>query len=82
MYIISGLALAFPITFSVSPSLFIYLFIFGCVGSSLLCMSFLKLQRVGATLSCSVRTSHCGGFSCCGARALGARASVVVAHGL
>ena len=26
--------------------------------------------------------SHCRGFSCCGARALGARASVVVARGL
>ena len=25
---------------------------------------------------------HCGGFSCCGARALGVRASVVVARGL
>ena len=25
--------------------------------------------------------SHCGGFSCCGARALGARASVVVCVG-
>ena len=29
-----------------------------------------------------VRASHCGGFSCCGARALGAQASVVVAHRL
>ena len=29
-----------------------------------------------------MRTSHCGGFSCCGARGLGARASVVVARGL
>ena len=31
-----------------------------------------------------VVASHqqCGGFSCCGARALGARASVVVAHRL
>ena len=28
------------------------------------------------------RASHCHGFSCCGAQALGARASVVVAHGL
>ena len=28
------------------------------------------------------RASHCGGFSCCGTRALGARASVVAAHGL
>ena len=33
-------------------------------------------------LSCCVRASHGGGFSCCGARALGARASVVVARGL
>ena len=35
-----------------------------------------------ATLPCSVRASHCSGFSCCGARALGARASVAVARGL
>ena len=33
-------------------------------------------------LRCGVRASHCGSFSCCGARALGARASVAVAHGL
>ena len=32
--------------------------------------------------SCGVRDSHRRGFSCCGARALGARASVVVANGL
>ena len=32
--------------------------------------------------SCSERASHCGGFSCCGAWALGTRASVAVAHGL
>ena len=25
-----------------------------------------------------MKASHCGGFSCCGARALGAQASVVV----
>ena len=31
--------------------------------------------------SCGERTSH-GGFSCCGAQALGTRASVVVARGL
>ena len=60
----------------------IYLFIFGCVGSSLLRAGFLSLQGVGATLCCSARASHCSGFSCCGARALGARASVVVARGL
>ena len=33
----------------------------------------------GATLCCGERASRCGGFSCCGARVLGARASVVVA---
>ena len=36
----------------------------------------------GATLPCGVWASHCGGFSCCGAQALGARASVVAARGL
>ena len=61
---------------------FIYLFIFGCVGSSLLCAGFLWLRRAGATLRCGVRASHCRGFSCCRARALGAQASVVVARGL
>ena len=33
-------------------------------------------------LYCGVQISHCGGFSCCRARALGVWASVVVAHGL
>ena len=32
--------------------------------------------------SCSAWASHHGGFSCCGAQALGTRASVIVAHGL
>ena len=36
----------------------------------------------GVTLCYSVRASHCSGFSCCGAQALGTQASVVVAHGL
>ena len=40
------------------------------------------LLIVVATLRCGAWASHCGGFSCCGARALGAGASVVVAHGL
>ena len=63
-------------------TLFIYLFIFGCVGSSLLRMGFLQLWRAGATLHRVARASHCGGFSCCGAWALGTQASVVVAHRL
>ena len=44
----------------------------------------------GATVRHGARASHCGGFSCCGVRALGhagfsscgTRASVVVARGL
>ena len=51
---------------------FIYLFIFGCFGSSLLHAGFLQLQRAGPALPCGARASHCGGLSCCGARALGA----------
>ena len=57
-------------------------FIFGCFGSSLLRAGFLQLGRAGATLRCGVRASHCSGFSCCGAQALGAWASLVVARGL
>ena len=63
-------------------NLFIYLFVFGCFGSSLLRVGFLQLQRAGATLRCGAWASHCGGFFCCGAWALGAGASVVVARGL
>ena len=33
-------------------------------------------------LHCCARASHCSGFSYCGTRALGTRASVVVACGL
>ena len=40
------------------------------------------LRRADATLCCGARASHCGGFSCCGAQALGAQASVVVDRGL
>ena len=58
---------------------FINLFIFVCFGSLLQHMGF---RRVGATLRCSARASHCSGFSCWGAQALGTWASVVVAHGL
>ena len=45
---------------------------------------FIYLFLAALGLCCSARASHCSGFSCCGARALGAssRASVVVAHEL
>ena len=57
------------------------LFIFGCIGS--LFLRPLEGGGGGALLYIAVaRASHCRGFSCCGARALGTRASVVVAPGL
>ena len=72
--------------------IYFYLFTFGCTGgwgSSLLLAGFLQLQQAGATFRCGARASHCGGFSCCRAQALGTRAqqlwlagSVVVARGL
>ena len=36
----------------------------------------------GATLHCGAQASYCGGFSCCGARALGVRGFSSVAHSL
>ena len=62
-------------------NLFIYLFIFGHVGSLLLRAGFLQLLQAGATPRCGVQASHCSGFPC-GAQALGTQASVVVARGL
>ena len=61
---------------------FIYLLFLAALGLHCCARAFLWLRRVGATLCCGSQASHCGGFSCCGARALGARASVVVARGL
>jgi len=55
-----------------SLSLFknLFMLFFGCGESSLLQQASLALTA-GATLSCGVWASHCDGFSCCGARALG-----------
>ena len=63
-------------------NLFMYLFIYGCIGSSLLHAGFLQLWRAGATLRCGAPASHCGGFSYYGAQALSVQASVVAARGL
>ena len=46
------------------------------------CVELSLVAASGAALRCGAWTSHCGGFSCCGAWALGARASVVAAHRL
>ena len=54
--------------------LFIYLFIYGCVGSSSLCEGPLQLWQAGATPHRGVRASHGRGLSCCGAQAPDAQA--------
>ena len=66
--------------------IFIYLFL---AASGLHCCTraFSSCGERGTTLCCGAQASHCSGFSCCGARALGvwalgARASVVATHGL
>ena len=57
---------------------FFFNYLFGCIGSSLLCMGFVYLWGAGTTLHCCVWASHHSGFSCCATRALGVQASVVV----
>ena len=46
---------------------FFFFYLFGCAGSSLLC----GLFSSGGYSSCSARTSHFSGSSCCRARGLG-----------
>ena len=58
---------------------YLFIFIFGCAGSLLLCTGFILLQQARATLLCSALASHCGGFSC-GAQALGTWTSVALTH--
>ena len=62
---------------------FIYLFIYFwlCWVFVAACGLSLVVASGGYSL-CGVRASHCSGFFCCGARALGMWASVVVARGL
>ena len=61
---------------------YLFIFIFGCTGSSLLHTGFLQLRQAGATVRGGAQASHCSGFSRCGARAPDMRASVVAAHRL
>ena len=62
-------------------NLFIYLIYLFLAALGLRCCTraFSSCKRAGATLHCSARASHCGGLSCCRARAPGAWASVAVA---
>ena len=63
--------------------------IFGCAGSllqfacsSLMAQAFSSCIEHGLLSSCGAQASHCGGFSCFRAQALGSQASVVVAQEL
>ena len=47
---------------------YLFLFIFGCAGSSLLHGLFSSCDKQGATLAVVCWHSHCGGFPCCRAR--------------
>ena len=47
------------------------MFIFGCTGSSLLREGFLSLWQSWAAFRHGAQASHCSGFSCCQAWALG-----------
>ena len=63
--------------------LFICLFIYLQLRWVLVAVCGLSLVAAsGGTLRCGAWASHCGGFSCCVAQALGMWASVVVARGL
>ena len=46
---------------------FIYLFVFVCPGSSLLCVDFSACGQWGLLTSCGMWASHCSAFSCWGA---------------
>ena len=56
--------------------------IFGCTGSSLLCGLFSSCSEWGLLSRSGAWASHCGGFSCCGAQALGQEGFAVVVSGL
>ena len=62
--------------------LFIIYYFFTVLGLRCCVQAFFSCGKQGATLLCSAQASHCGGFSCCGAWALGKWSSVVAACGL
>ena len=67
-------SICYLLSFSFFINLFIYLFIFGCIGSSFLCKGFLYSWQAGATLHCSAWASPYRGLSSCGAQAPDAQA--------
>ena len=68
--------------FCLFVAFFLILFIFWLRSVFIAARGLSLVGRAGVILRCGVRVSHCSGFSCCGARALGARASIVAARRL
>ena len=60
----------------------IFIFIFGCVGFSFLCVGFLQLWQAGSALHRGAWASHYRGLSCCGAQAPDAQAQQLWFMGL
>ena len=77
-YFLDAFLLQMILNFFKAFKKFIYLLIFGWARYSLLCNGLSLVVASGGCPSCSVQTSHCGGFSCCGAQALRAWAQFVV----
>ena len=59
-----------------------FLFFFLCLCWVFIAAPGLSLVALGGGVRCGAQASHCSGFSCCRARALGTQASVVVERGL
>ena len=70
------------VSFFLFLNFYLFIFIFGCVGSSFLCEGFLQLRQAGATLHCGAWASHCRGLSCCRAQAPDAQAQQLWLTGL
>ena len=73
------------VTFLQNVHMFVYICVCVCLHVCWVftaAQDFLQLWWAGSTLRCDLRASHCSGFSCCGAWALGTQASVVTAHWL
>ena len=78
----SSLSFAFSMHFFPSKRLFIFLLFESGPNPYNSKFTYLLIFLSALGLRCCAWASHCGGFSCCRAWALGAQASVVVAHGL
>ena len=61
---------------------FLFIFLFLAALGLCCCPRAFSSCGAGAPLCCGARASHCSGFSCCRAQALGMQASVVAARGL